>query len=114
MAVESYETPDGVTRHRVTGLSKARGVIGREPAPGEAYVFPFDGIRERVVHMLGVTEPLDVEFRVVWNGRYETTKRVTLQPWTGHASAECTHIIERHASPAAADPAPEHAPEVTG
>ena len=96
MAVETHTNYDGVTRHVLRGpLSKARGVIGREPAPGEEYVFEFDSVKPRSVHMVGVRSPLQVEFRIVDRGAYDTTLRTTLQPWTGVAKAPCNEIIER-------------------
>jgi uncharacterized membrane protein (UPF0127 family) len=73
-----------------SGLDKLRGVIGREPAPGERYIFEFDDVEARAVHMLFVTEPLLVR----WLAHGEVTQEVILQPWTGHATAPADRVIE--------------------
>lgn len=86
----------GATRHRCDSLlDKARGVIGREPDPGEEYVFSFDSVKPRTVHMVGVRKPLEVEFRIVDRCAYERTYVTTLRPWIGVARAPCNLIIER-------------------
>lgn len=95
MAVESH-TVGGVVRHELSGpLSKARGVVGREPAPGEEYVFSFSCVKPRLVHMVGVREPLEVSFQIVARGVIYDEETVTLQPWTGHARHPCNRIVER-------------------
>jgi uncharacterized membrane protein (UPF0127 family) len=73
-----------------TTLDKTRGVIGREPAPGERYIFEFDEIAERSVHMLFVREPLLVR----WLAHGEITQEVVLKPWVGHATAPADRVIE--------------------
>jgi uncharacterized membrane protein (UPF0127 family) len=57
---------------------------------GERYLFEFDEVAERSVHMIGVTQPLLVRFML--DG--EITQEVVLQPWTGHARARCDTIVE--------------------
>lgn len=93
MAVKSHV--GNTTRHELSGLSKARGVIGREPGPDEEYVFRFDTVKERSVHMAGVRNPLEVEFWIVDRNNYEQTHLTVLNPWVGVARAPCNLIIER-------------------
>jgi len=75
-------------------FEQARGVIGREPARDERYIFKFDATKERAVHMIGVREPLLVR----WLVDDELTHETVLQPWTGHASARANMIIETAAT----------------
>jgi len=78
--------------HRLTGpLEQARGVIGREPGPDEAYVFAFDGIADRLVHMVGVRKPLRVE----WHVDGHCVRSEELAPWTGYASHRADTVVER-------------------
>jgi len=71
-------------------FEQARGVIGREPAHNERYIFKFDSTQERSVHMVGVTSPLLVR----WLIDDELTHEAVLQPWTGHACARANMIVE--------------------
>jgi hypothetical protein len=78
------------TTHLTGLLEQTRGVIGREPAPTDMYVFEFDSVRERRIHMLGVRSQLRVEF-------YVEGERVAveyLQPWIGTAKHRCDEIRE--------------------
>jgi uncharacterized membrane protein (UPF0127 family) len=78
--------------HTLTSpLQQARGVIGRYPAPDERYVFQFDSVKPRTVHMFGVRRPLDVTFCVDGQPTHETM----LRPWLGWARARCDTIVER-------------------
>jgi hypothetical protein len=71
-------------------LQQARGVIGREPGPDERYVFEFDSVAPRLVHMLGVRDPL----RVSWYVGDELVERRTLRPWVGVGRARCDSVVE--------------------
>jgi hypothetical protein len=71
-------------------LEQARGVIGREPNMGERFIFEFDEVDDRLVHMVGVTKPLLVKFMLDGAVTFETR----LQPWIGHARAQCDTIVE--------------------
>lgn len=85
-----------MTDHSLTGpLEKVRGVIGREPTGDDRYIFEFDDVRDRDVHMVGVRNPL----RVTWLAEGEVTLRRTLRPWIGYASARADRIIEEAAAP---------------
>jgi len=75
-------------------FEQARGVIGREPAHDERYIFKFDSTQERSVHMVGVTSPLLVR----WLIDDELTHEAVLQPWIGHASARANMIVETAAT----------------
>jgi len=75
-------------------LAQARGVIGRYPAPDQEYVFEFEEVRERHVHMIGVRRPLRVE----WYDGGELVQTKRLAAWTGRASAEADRVIERRPS----------------
>lgn len=80
-----------MTDHHLTGpLEQLRGVIGREPSPDERYIFEFDTVAERSVHMVGVREPLHVTFIA----EASQTLDVELRPWTGYASARADRVIE--------------------
>jgi hypothetical protein len=80
-----------VTDHYLRGpLEQMRGVIGRHPDRGDRYIFEFDEIRERPVHMVGVRRPL----RVTWQVRNQTIARETLSPWTGWAVHRADRVIE--------------------
>ena len=72
-------------------LSQLRGVIGRYPEPGQEYVFEFDEVRNRDVHMVGVRQPLQVE----WYVDDDLVREEVLRPWLGYASAEADRVIER-------------------
>lgn len=74
-------------------LQQARGVIGRYPAPDERYVFEFDRVAPRLIHMLGVRRPL----RVRWFAEGEPTADVVLRPWTGHGRNDADEIWEEAA-----------------
>jgi len=77
--------------HRLTGpIEQARGVIGRYPGPDEEYVFEFDTVTERELHMLFVRRPLRARFYVGDDLVLDTVMRA----WTGTASAECDRIVE--------------------
>lgn len=80
-----------MTDHVLTGpLEQMRGVIGRHPDREERYIFEFDEIRERAVHMVGVRRPL----RVTWEVRGQTIAQETLSPWTGWAVHRADRVIE--------------------
>jgi hypothetical protein len=70
-------------------------VIGREPGPDERYVFEFDEVAERAVHMIGVRQPLEVRFFV--DGELEHQE--VLAPWLGSTRARCDCIIETGVQP---------------
>lgn len=83
-----------MTDHVLDGpLEQMRGVIGREPTGDERYVFEFDSVARRSVHMVGVRNPLRVRFLA--DG--EETLDVVLRPWTGHARARADKVIEETA-----------------
>jgi len=68
--------------HTLTGpLEQTRGVIGREPAPGEVYRFEFDNVAPRLMHMVGVRQPLDVQ----WYVDGKLIAQELLRPWFGWA-----------------------------
>lgn len=77
-----------------TPVEQARGVIGRYPAPGERYVFEFETVESRLIHMVGVRQPLRVEWYV--NGQLEAAK--TLRPWIGWGRARADCVVERRPS----------------
>lgn len=69
---------------------KTRGVIGRYPNPDERYVFRFDDVGLRGVHMFGVRRPL----RVTWVADGEQTAEQILRPWVGYACFHADEIVE--------------------
>ena len=71
-------------------LGQVRGVIGRYPDEGEEYVFEYDRVAERGIHMLFVRRPLDVMWVV--DGAVE--HRETLEPWTGFGVHRADVVIE--------------------
>jgi len=75
-------------------LSQARGVIGRYPEPNQEFVFEFEDVGERAVHMVGVRRPLRVE----WYVDDDLVRVETLSPWTGYAAADADRVIERRPS----------------
>lgn len=75
-------------------FQRARGVIGRYPTEDERYVFEYDSVKQRGIHMIGVTKPL----RVTWIAGDEVTQEATLEPWTGTDSARADRIIEERPS----------------
>lgn len=84
-----------MTDHRLTGpLEKLRGVIGREPRGDDRFIFCFDDVSERSVHMVGVRRPLEV----TWVARGKVTHKTTLQPWIGFDSARADVVIETAAN----------------
>lgn len=69
-----------IREHTLTGpFEQARGVIGRHPTPSERYVFEFDTVAPRLVHMVGVCRPL----RVTWLADGVETASEVLRPWVG-------------------------------
>lgn len=86
------DLPNRITTQHIlkTPLEQMRGVIGRYPGPTEAYIFDFQISKQRGVHMVGVPQPLTVEW-------YQDENHVTTQnlaPWTGLASNTCDKIVE--------------------
>jgi len=73
-----------------TPWQQARGVIGRYPDETERYVFPFDDVAKRRVHMIGVRRPL----RVNWFVGNSLHAEEVLQPWTGTAAHTADKITE--------------------
>lgn len=73
-----------------TRWQRARGVIGRYPAPDERYILEWDRVDERPIHMVGVRRPL----LVTWLAEGVVTQETLLDPWTGHASARADRVIE--------------------
>jgi len=69
---------------------QARGVIGRYPAKNERYVFPFDDVATRRVHMVGVRRRL----RVKWYRNDAHEAEEVLKPWTGTAAHKADRITE--------------------
>lgn len=74
-----------------TPLEQARGVIGRYPDENERYIFEFDSVDYRPVHMIGVRRPL----RVTWYVDGEVTKEETLRPWIGVGIGKADKVVER-------------------
>jgi hypothetical protein len=72
---------------------RARGVIGRYPAPDERYVFEYDGVASRRIHMIGVRRPL----RVTWWIGDEAVAVETLRPWIGTAAHRADRVTEEAA-----------------
>lgn len=80
-----------MTDIRLTGpIEQARGVIGRYPAPGERYVFEFDRVAPRGIHMVGVRRPLLVR----WLARGELVAESVLRPWIGYGRHEADVVTE--------------------
>lgn len=73
-----------------TRWGRARGVIGRYPGPDEAYVFEFDGVEPRAVHMVGVRHPL----RVRWYDGDELVADEVLRPRLGQETHPADRVIE--------------------
>lgn len=73
------------------GLEKMRGVIGRYPEEGEEYVFKYDNVAKRGIHMVFVRRPLEVS----WYVGDELEHRETLEPWTGYGRHRADRIVER-------------------
>lgn len=72
-------------------IERARGLMfNRDVPPDAAYIFPYDRIGRRGVHMLGVFEALDV----VWLQRHRVHHKETLRPWRGYAAIEADAFIE--------------------
>jgi hypothetical protein len=81
---------------RLSGpFEMARGVIGREPSADEFYIFEFDEVDTRAVHMLGVRSPLEVRFYVEGELEHEEI----LAPWVGVTRARADCIIETGVKP---------------
>ena len=74
-----------------TPFQQARGVIGRYPGPDDRYVFEFDAVQPRTVHMVCVRKPLQVTFEA--DG--EVVEETVLSPWIGLARARCDRLIEQ-------------------
>jgi uncharacterized membrane protein (UPF0127 family) len=72
-------------------LARARGVIGRYPAEDERYIFRFDEPQQLGVHMLGVCQPLLVE----WLLEDDVVESQVLRPWVGHARARADTVVEQ-------------------
>lgn len=72
-------------------LQQLRGVIGRYPAADQEFVFEFDQVAERDVHMVGVRQPLEVE----WWRQGDLVRVEELKPWLGFASAPADRVVER-------------------
>ncbi|MFB6195905.1 MAG: DUF192 domain-containing protein [Haloplanus sp.] len=71
-------------------LEKARGLMFRHSFPGDALVFPFDGVATRTLHMVGV--PFDIDAVWLRHGRVERVAR--LSAWTGLGRAPADTVIE--------------------
>jgi len=72
-------------------LQQLRGVIGRYPSPDEEFIFEFDAVAERDIHMLGVRQPLEVE----WWADGDLVRVEELRPWIGAATARADRVVER-------------------
>jgi len=70
--------------------AQTRGVIGREPTPEQCFVFEFDDVDERAVHMVGVRSPL----KVTWLIEGSINHEAVLKPWTGHDRARADMVLE--------------------
>ena len=86
MTVTEYVVLDSWPGH-------VRGVIGREPSPEQCFVFEFDDVDERAVHMVGVRSPL----KVTWLIEGSINHEAVLKPWTGHDSARADVVLEEPA-----------------
>ena len=71
-------------------LSRARGVIGRYPATEERYVLEWPRVKPRRIHMIGVLQPLEVE----WWAADELVAREQLEPWIGTGCQPADRVIE--------------------
>jgi len=71
-------------------LAKARGLMFRRSFPGDALVFPFDGVGARTLHMVAV--PFDIDAVWLRDGRVERV--VGLSAWTGLGRAPADVVIE--------------------
>lgn len=78
-------------RHLESLPSKLRGVIGRYPDEDEVYVFNFDSVNDRLIHMIGVRRPL----LVTWYEGGEQVARETLRPWEGYANHPADRVTEQ-------------------
>jgi uncharacterized membrane protein (UPF0127 family) len=76
--------------HLTSWLGKRRGVIGRYPSEDERYVFEYDTVDTRPIHMLFVRRPL----KVTWLANCKITYQTELQPWTGYDAARADTVIE--------------------
>ena len=81
-----------------TPLGRVRGVIGREPVTGEAYLFEWGAVQPRAIHMVGVRQPLDVLWLV--DGVVQAVE--TLSPWRGRATHPAATVVELPAGVASA------------
>ena len=77
-------------------LAKGRGLMFRRSFPGDALVFPFDGVGVRTLHMVAV--PFDIDAVWLRDGRVEQVAR--LSAWTGLGRAPADTVIELPASAA--------------
>lgn len=82
---------DGKTVSLTGPLAQTRGVIGRYPEAGQEYVFEFDSVRQRTIHMAGVRKPLRVE----WYVGEELQAAETLAPWVGWGRHRADRVVER-------------------
>lgn len=71
-------------------LAKTRGVIGRRVDPGDRFIFEYDDVAPRTIHMVGVRVPLRVEW---WIGDKLVDVR-DLRPWTGWGRARADRVVE--------------------
>ena len=74
-----------------TWTAQARGAIGTRVDVGEELVFEFDGVRWRFLHMVGVRDPLEVE----WYRNGDLVKYERMRPMTGFSYAKADKAIER-------------------
>lgn len=72
-------------------LQQLRGVIGRYPSRDEEFIFEFGQVAERDIHMLGVRQPLEVE----WWADGDLVRVEELRPWIGAATARADRVVER-------------------
>jgi uncharacterized membrane protein (UPF0127 family) len=73
-----------------TALARMRGVIGRRVDPGDRFIFEFDEVAPRMIHMVGVRVPLRVEW---WIGD-ELVEVADLRPWTGLGRVRADRVVE--------------------
>jgi uncharacterized membrane protein (UPF0127 family) len=71
-------------------LAQGRGLMFRRTFPGDALVFPFDGVRTRGLHMLCV--PFDID--AVWLVGERVERVARLAAWTGRGRAEADCVLE--------------------
>ena len=82
---------DAVTDYLLsTPLQQARGAIARRLDPGERLIFDYDDAKPRLVHMLGVRQPL----RVTWYIEGSMRRVEHMQPWRDVALERADCIIE--------------------